>query len=202
MLSLGESKLSQAFLSLHTDIDSFNKSKKPIRIIKTKDNRYLEIRRTPYAIFSTEIEEVPELKDKTSDIKWADDYILLIPKIPKFLLYEILEVFKNAYPNECLVNICWNMELKEFYLRIPEQKTTINRVYYQKLADDIVVMELHSHGILKAYFSKTDDKDELATGFYGVMGKVKSKNPQLRVRYSCGGRFKEIHPASIFDLEG
>lgn len=199
MLRHGE-KLSPVFISVHSNQISFNESTKPIRIIKTRQGKYFEVRSTPCALFSTELGEVAELRNAKSDIEWENDFKLTIPKIPSEILRDVFREFRASFPNECLINICFDSEKKEYYLVIPQQYSTPDSVEYYK-SDDLVVMEIHSHAGLDAYFSKTDDADELATGFYGVIGKVDTQIPQLRVRYSCGGRYKEFDPKKLFEQE-
>lgn len=201
MLRQGERNLSPKFVSIHADWASFCSSTKPIRIIKAKDGRCYEVRKTPYALFSVETEPITELADIKSDIEWAEGFQLTVPKIPKIILLQVYQRFRRAFPNECLLNICFNENEKRYYLVEPEQTASTSSVNYLK-TDDLVVMEIHSHGRARAYFSKTDDTDELATGFYGVVGRVNTFAPELQVRYSCGGRYKEFNPKDIFELGG
>lgn len=196
----GERKLSPKFISIHADWASFNSSIKPIRLIKATDGRYYEVRKTPFALFSIGTEPIKELSNIKSNIEWAEGFQLNIPKIPSLIRWQIYERFKEAFPNECLLNICFDEDKMRFYLVEPEQVASASSVEYLK-TDNLVIMEIHSHGRARAYFSKTDDADELATGFYGVIGKVNTLKPELRVRYSCGGRYKEFDPSKIFDME-
>lgn len=200
----GERVLSPKYISTHADMDDFLASSKPIRIVKCSKGKYYEVRETDFATVSVEISARDELEGIKSNIKWEEGIKRKLPKIPKYLLWEIYQRFKKVCPSELLVNICYNEESKKYYLVEPPQDTAISSVSYQKIDDvindigDVVVMEMHSHGKANAYFSQTDDEDELATGFYGVMGKVNTSSPELKIRYSCGGQYREIDYRRVF----
>lgn len=61
-------------------------------------------------------------------------------------------------------------------------------------------IELHSHHVMPAFFSATDDADE-SGGFriYAVIGEIFT-TPKIRVRVGVYGNFWEIDPHLAFDL--
>ena len=57
---------------------------------------------------------------------------------------------------------------------------TATRLAYQPPAG--VVAEFHSHGGSRAFFSATDDRDEQGFRIYGVVGRLDTPLPELRLR--------------------
>ena len=66
----------------------------------------------------------------------------------------------------------------------------------------LLVMEVHSHNTMGAVFSRTDDKDEIATRLYTVIGRLDKVFPDMTTRISVGGKHLVIDPAIVFDSIG
>ena len=59
-------------------------------------------------------------------------------------------------------------------------------------------MEVHSHNMMSARFSKVDDADEQATRGWGmVIGRLDRYYPEIRCRFACGGQHVEIPAEQI-----
>lgn len=172
---------------------------RPVQVLAARDGRLYEIRKTPVGVFSSALDFVPELDD------WGEGFRLALPKIPAALLEEAVFAFRAALPREAVVQVLWDCEARAYRIGLPLQQAGACSVDFARalLPEHLVwVMDIHSHGRLGAYFSRTDDLDEKATGLYAVVGKVHTPFPELRVRYSCGGTYREIRPEQVFDLEG
>lgn len=63
-----------------------------------------------------------------------------------------------------------------------------------------VVLQLHSHHVMDAYFSDTDDRDEQGFGLYGVLGRIgqEGRLPQVLLRAGCYGCFHPIAWSQVF----
>lgn len=61
------------------------------------------------------------------------------------------------------------------------------------------IIECHSHHVMDAFFSSTDDKDEQGFKIYVVLGNI-FEQPQIRVRIGIFGYFYEMPADQIFDL--
>lgn len=171
----------------------------PVQVLAARDGRLYEIRKTPVGVFSRALDFVPELDD------WGEGFSFALPRIPAALLEEVLFAFRAALPREAVVQVLWDCEARAYRIGLPEQHAGACSVDFARalLPENLVwVMDIHSHGRLGAYFSRTDDLDEKATGLYAVVGKVHTPFPELRVRYSCGGTYREIRPEQVFELEG
>ncbi|HEX2913746.1 MAG TPA: Mov34/MPN/PAD-1 family protein [Chloroflexia bacterium] len=122
----------------------------------------------------------------------------------------------SAAPVEILFYLAWERAAGRWRLLIPSQ---VQEVYSVQPVPDLpleceegftygqVLIEIHSHHHLPAYFSSTDDRDE-ATGFrlYGVLGNIFEK-PQIRFRVGLHGYFWPVRaeavcrlPAGMVDL--
>lgn len=130
-----------------------------------------------------------------------------LPKIPKQILSAIKDLFawiSNDYEVEALVQIRFDPYEAEYSVRIPDQiarKTTVEtddmpmstpQMYY--------VMDIHSHNIMPAFFSRVDDRDEKANRVYGVMGSF-NEEPEMKFRAATGGKYVVISPSDVFEEE-
>ncbi len=111
-------------------------------------------------------------------------------------LFEIgLLWFEDAPHTERFFAVGWD---GRFYrLVVPEQEGTASSLEYTPPAG--VVAEFHSHGSSRAFFSKTDDSDELGFRIYGVAGRLDSDRPELSLRVGVYGHFAPVEWSQIFD---
>lgn len=113
-----------------------------------------------------------------------------VPKIPVELLLETFAMFKDicriAGNLEAYIRILFNKETKEFLLETPVQKVTAGHVSFGESnypSNISIVMEIHSHNSMDAFFSGTDDGNEKKQcGLYGVIGKIDKDNPTFKWR--------------------
>lgn len=133
---------------------------------------------------------------------------LSVPKPPTGLLAGIVEGFKATPPIERLANVVYSGG--NYEVRWPEQHGSAAMVEAMgtlETDETFVVVQLHSHGLLPAYFSAhADDLDEVRTGLYGVIGRCDETVPEMVFRFSCGGLygfttareiFEESHPGEL-----
>lgn len=143
-----------------------------------------------------------------SEVCARPGFDLSVPKPPAGLLAEIVEGFKAAPRIERLANVVYSGEGYE--VRWPEQHGNAEMVEAMgtlETDETFIVVQLHSHGLLPAYFSKhADDVDEVRTGLYGVVGRCDEAVPEMVFRFSCGGLygfttareiFEETHPGEL-----
>jgi hypothetical protein len=53
---------------------------------------------------------------------------------------------------------------------------------------------------MRAFFSPVDDNDEKATRLYTVIGNLHEYFPDIKTRISNGGKFLDIDPLGVFEL--
>ena len=135
-----------------------------------------------------------------SDYTARPGFELRVPKAPAALLAEVVEGFKATPRIERLANVVYTGGSYE--VRWPEQGGSAASVKAVGLLEDddtFVVVQLHSHGVLPAYFSAQDDSDEVRTGLYGVVGRCHEDVPELVFRFSCGGLYGFTTAGEVFE---
>ena len=111
-------------------------------------------------------------------------------------LFEIgLRWFRDEPGTERFFAVRWDGDA--YRLVVPEQEGTASSLKYIPPAG--VVAEFHSHGGSRAFFSKTDDGDELGFRVYGVVGRLDSPEPELSLRVGVYGHFATVDWSQIFD---
>jgi len=140
----------------------------------------------PLATFP--VRGLPELERKVS-----------MARVPASILALMLHASRLASPNEILFYLRWSQE-SGWSLETPEQVSTSHSVHpVDPLAGEGVLMEVHSHNNMKAFFSVMDDREE-AQGFriYAVLGRVNTR-PEIQCRIGVYGQFLYISPSEVFD---
>ena len=111
-------------------------------------------------------------------------------------LFEIgLRWFQDTPGTERFFAVRWDG--RAYRLVVPEQEGTASSLKYTPPAG--VVAEFHSHGGSRAFFSKTDDGDELGFRIYGVVGRLDSPEPELSLRVGVYGHFAPADWPQVFD---
>jgi PRTRC genetic system protein A len=83
-----------------------------------------------------------------------------------------------------------------YHFYIPLQDKEGASVTYE--CGDKVVLEMHSHHKMGAWFSGTDDKDETGLKVYGVVGNL-DKTPIVRLRLGVYGYYMPLAWKEVFD---
>lgn len=178
---------------------------KPINLFVAADGMY-EIRRTEVGVFCAKISE-HTLKGLESCREFLK---MSLPKVPFELLQQVIGLFKKySFIDdgiECLCQIKFDRVDKKYVVFVPKQTVTRDTVvavidpaeYYQQQLRYIDVVEIHSHNTMEARFSKKDDRYEIGTLIYAVVGRLDGFLPDITVRYSCGGNYVEIQPETVF----
>ncbi len=83
-----------------------------------------------------------------------------------------------------------------YHFYIPVQDKSAGGVTYEVGAS--VVLEMHSHGHMGAWFSATDNVDETGLKLYGVVGKLNA-TPIVKLRIGVYGYFRELFWSEVFD---
>ena len=134
-----------------------------------------------------------------------------LPKIPKEIMEEIYSFFlavKNYMPrsNEAAAQIFWDKRKKEYLVYYPKQYVSTVEVDFHRdmfLENDenfVLVMDVHSHGIIRPMFSGTDDMDEKGTRLFCVFGNMEDTTMyHFSLRAGTGGHFIKVNEEEIFD---
>lgn len=82
----------------------------------------------------------------------------------------------------------------------PPQQATSTSVHTITPDTPDILLELHSHGSLRAFWSTTDDADERGFRFYGVLGRLDAPQVEVRLRLGVYGTFLPVPLPTLFDL--
>ena len=120
---------------------------------------------------------------------------LLHGRIP-WRLYDLAYSLFVMDPNrERYVAIVWQ---DGYHLKVPEQEREPASVRYS--TESSVVMDIHSHGMMDAWFSGQDDRDEQALRLYMVVGKVNMLIPAIELRIGVYGYFAPMGTREVFGV--
>lgn len=190
-----------SYIGAFDSIESAVKSGKAIGYVPSDDGKVYEVRPNKIGTF------VAPAKNVKVFSKVRAGFIPALPKIPYRLLMQILTFFK-AYATssevvEAMVYVYYSHCDNMFYVYVPKQtvsKDAINTTL-PDLDDEkfTLVMEIHSHNTMNAFFSGIDDRDERATRLYTVVGHLDNLFPEVKTRASVGGTFIEIEPSMVFE---
>lgn len=129
-----------------------------------------------------------------------------LPKLPISLLWAIERFFgfiSQNYHTEALVRIYYNPETARYVCMVPPQDVTNVSVHTDMVEDCSLwpVMDIHSHGSLKAYFSYIDDMDEKGNRIFGVIGGYKEDGcaTEKLFRAGTGGYFLSLSVDDVFE---
>lgn len=190
-----------AYKGLCETVEDAQKSDKAISYVPSENGNLYEVRSNDVGTF------VAQTKKATAFQRVRAGFIPALPKIPYSVLSEVLGFFKSCITkdsvNEALAYIFWSKAEQRYFVHIPKQEVSRASVDTTEmpLVDDrfTLVMEIHSHNTMSAYFSGDDDKDERATGVYAVVGRLNKVFPDIVVRISVGGKFVEIPLEDVFE---
>ena len=170
--------------------------------LKTKEGVY-EVRVNDIGIFSTLIEKYAF----DGELEYNEGVHLFLPRIDTALLVRVIGSFQAIYRScgnlEAVAHVYWDPAEKTYYVHCPRQ--IISRYSIDLEWDNgrcerhVLVLEIHSHHIMPATFSPTDDEYEKAARFYAVVGKVDRFFPEVRLRYANARTHREVPPETLFE---
>lgn len=122
---------------------------------------------------------------------------LVCEHFPATLVGEFARMAREASPNETGAWIVWNRETSQFRLApvtILSHSTAALRYEPPVLgANEVRVVDCHSHGLHPAFFSSTDDADDLhEIKFSLVIGNCLSTTPSMALRLCAKGIFETV----------
>ncbi len=126
---------------------------------------------------------------------------LKVPPIPASVLQDILvDARKMRTDTDQLNEVLYRFHYDGIRVRIerPSQDTTPVSVEAMGDGGADVILEIHSHGNMRAFWSSTDDADEKGFRIYGVIGRLDSDAPEIRLRVGVYGYLYPIDQDVIF----
>lgn len=163
------------------------------------DSRYIRLKVDKIPGYTAEIPKVDLMKEVVN--------FLPDGKVPYALFEQILAFFRKVSAThkrnlEAMAWIMWSQE-RGYFIHIPDQRVSAASVSYDWdniPAGSIIVVDIHSHNEMGAFFSGTDDRDDLNSIVYsGVIGKLSSKEPDTAWRFNYLNRKIPAKIDNIFD---
>lgn len=132
----------------------------------------------------------------------AEDHKFTIKeRIPKEILEKILAYFTESIPREAVVQIWYDHQGYEIVKPCIQHASDIYINYsFPVRSEGSLIMSIHSHNTMPAFWSPTDDADELdLPGLYGVIGRLQidDKNHYCYNALFRFTRGKEYPPVTI-----
>ncbi len=123
----------------------------------------------------------------------------LLPRVPLDYLRAIILSARAALPFEKLWHFLYNAPDRKWRVGLPEQKVTPSSVDAVDTPGSII--DLHSHGANKVFWSSTDTADETGLRFYVVIGDLTqdTNTASIRARVGVYGHFAPIQSDLIFE---
>lgn len=123
--------------------------------------------------------------------------------LPAAILTGILVNARKAKEQDQLIEQQYHILLDHGLLRvrIPKQQASSHRVVYE-MPDGVVILDLHSHHSMPAYFSATDDRDDLGLSISAVIGHITLDQPEIVIRLNVFGHHQSIPALLVFERLG
>lgn len=117
-------------------------------------------------------------------------------KVPVRMWAYFLQRFREALPQERLLALGgWPGRPGLYMIHVPVQETSHTSVRYHPL--DGLLLEVHSHGMMRAFFSGTDDADEQGFKIYGCVGLFEGRQ-EWKLRVGIHGYFAPLELDQVF----
>lgn len=187
-------------IAVHREVPT-DSAERPVFFMLGRDGVY-EVRQTQAGQFVARV-------DSGRDIR--EGLVMRTPPIPVDLLRHVVGQFRVHSHKEKMANIIYDRTglyagttgEPGYLLDWPEQEgsaSTVSALGMMETDDLFIVLQLHSHGAMRAFFSGTDDADEVRTGLYAVVGECEKDRPEMLVRYSVGGTYRLIGPHDMYRM--
>lgn len=133
--------------------------------------------------------------------------VLRYGRIPQRFFDLAMSTFLADKSKERYVAVTWN---EEYHIIVPEQAENKEELEQgvdkghgcgagvSYLNPDSVMLDLHSHGKMPAFFSLQDNQDEKGMKLYGVVGKL-DETPIVKLRVGVYGYFHPVSWGDSFD---
>lgn len=165
------------------------------RYIAARDGLYLDLNR-PWLRLRQLIAPSIAVKLPYGEVKPA--IATEFGKIPRDMLQRFLEEARRYAPLEHAAWLVWDCDARRLeYVELDVQEMSEGAVRFNRPrleAHQSLAVDLHSHGYLPAFFSSTDDADDVGdVKISGVVGNLKEgSTPEWKFRLCALGLFKDL----------
>jgi PRTRC genetic system protein A len=137
----------------------------------------------------------------------GQQFRLKVPRIPVRLLDTILADARRARrpsgDKEGLNEVLYQFHHhgRTVQVKKPPQRATGLSVTAVGSSDPAVFCDLHSHGNMAAFWSRTDDADEQSARLFAVIGRLDTE-PEIRLRVGLYGYWRPLPVTAVFTGRG
>jgi len=172
-----------------------------------KDGLYL-VRKNKIGLFITKADKIPFIDDDKNPVEGF--HMSLERKLPHNMLLQTIAFFKKVVKEKGNAEAMIQVFLKEgedggeYFMHIADQEVSGASVKFKRdpnLEDThTLVLDIHSHNTMGAFFSGTDNRDEQEARVYGVIGKLNQEWPEMKFRAGNGnGGWIELSAYDVFE---
>ncbi len=162
-------------------------------VVQGRDGFMYRIEQMPYGCF--------DCREDGSDV----DFRMTERKIPYGILLDVVAFFKKNPLKEAAAQVFYDVNTRKYEIYYPEQKVTFASVVFTRShdmeRDKVLVMDIHSHGTMNAFFSSVDDNDEKGTRLFMVYGNLDKKEITYKLRAGIAGNYKMLKLNDVFEME-
>ena len=123
----------------------------------------------------------------------TENVVLKKGRIPRNIYNLAQSVLSTDWYHERYLAVTWE---DGYHLRVPWQNGSSSGVEYETVPN--TVLDIHSHGMMSAFFSGTDNKDEQGLKLYMVVGRLDTLVPEVEIRVGVYGYFARVEFDEIF----
>lgn len=172
-------------LKIHSDRKNQGKY-----FVRDREGNECRVEQTPYGFFCS--------------CKDIAEFVFTGPKVPRYYLRTIMHIMRQTPDKEVALQLFFNPENGWYDLIQPKQEGTAASVTfdrnYEKECSQVLMMDIHSHGCMPAFFSSVDNADEKGTQLYMVIGGIGTKAESYAFRAGIAGKYVPLQLEDIFDI--
>lgn len=146
---------------------------------------------------------IPVIPHSFPGLRSCSTYIRLrrTSRLPARLLEVALaDARRTAWPGPVETMYHAHINGSRVQLSKPPQRADARNLEYQGGGEADIVMDLHSHCQMPAFFSSTDDRDEAGFRLYAVIGRIFEPRPEIAVRVGVWGSVCPVPASDIFSF--
>ena len=197
---------SQLRASFFQSLNDCNGSKNPRNYVGGSNGQIYEVRQSLIGQMVTQAEKIPEYERVSPGFRYD------LKRIPGEILGQIILFFKKYTEIgnfEVMIRVYYDAVDKDYVVECPQQVVTPVRIDCSYNPDYIgrnslryiPVLEIHSHNVMRAFFSDVDDEDEKRYGLYAVVGRLDTDSPEIILRAKANDSQVRVPVDEVFEIE-
>ena len=108
----------------------------------------------------------------------------------------MIKLGRQSLPNEVAAQLFFDRERRRYFLYVPDQRQSPGGVVFERSSSmeqkHTLIADLHTHDTMPAFFSPTDDRDEMGWRIFIVLGQLDKEIPECKIRVGANGSFLDL----------